>query len=458
MKSITQNNRQMKSINDKFLDFSQQYQLGNILRAANARKRTGFPALQIFLLVISTVFQHGSLYMQMHLHPESFSFGKDTVYRFMNSCHINWRHFTTLLASRIISQTIVPLTSDARKNVFIIDDSLFSRSRSKKVELLAKVFDHAHHVYTYGFRMLTLGWSDGNTFLPVNYCLLSSENAKNRIHEASNLIDPRTNGGRQRKLAQQKATAVVLQLLDEAIAAGITAKHVLFDTWFCSPSMLVAVKQKGLDIVTMTKKSPKMRYRYHGEMQSVMSIYKQCKKRRGRSKYLLSVEAEVAKDGDAIPVRLVYVRNRNKRSQYLVLVSTDMSLSEEEIIQMYGKRWNIEVFFKICKSYLRLSRDCRSLSYDAMTAHVAVVFTRYAILAVEQRTNEDMRSLGELFFITIDELPDLPYLEAVHLLMTQFANAICQHCLLEEKVVQELLDIFMKKLPSIWIEDLRCCA
>ena len=93
-----------------------------------------------------------------------------------------------------------------------------------------------------------------------------------------------------------------------------------------------------------------------------------------------------------------------------------------------------------------------------MTAHVAVVFTRYAILAVEQRTNEDMRSLGELFFITIDELPDLPYLEAVHLLMTQFANAICQHCLLEEKVVQELLDIFMKKLPSIWTEDLRCCA
>lgn len=154
MKSITQNNRQMKSINDKFLDFSQQYQLGNILRAANTRKRTGFPALQIFLLVISTVFQHGSLYMQMHLHPEFFSFGKDKVYRFMNSCHINWRRFTTLLASRIISQTIVPLTSDARKNVFIIDDSLFSRSRSKKVELLAKVFDHAHHVYTYGFRML----------------------------------------------------------------------------------------------------------------------------------------------------------------------------------------------------------------------------------------------------------------------------------------------------------------
>jgi hypothetical protein len=74
-----------------------------------------------------------------------------------------------------------------------------------------------------------------------------------------------------------------------------------------------------------------------------------------------------------------------------------------------------------------------------MMAYVGVVFTNYELLSVAQRTNEDMRSLGELFFITIGELPDLPYLEAIHLLMTQFANAICQHCLLEEKVVQEML-------------------
>ena len=60
-----------------------------------------------------------------------------------------------------------------RKNVLILDDSVFSRPCSKKVELLAKVYDHANQAYTFGFRMLTLGWSDGNTFLPVNHCLLS---------------------------------------------------------------------------------------------------------------------------------------------------------------------------------------------------------------------------------------------------------------------------------------------
>nr|WP_245741182.1 transposase [Propionispira arboris] len=183
------------------------------------------------------------------------------------------------------------MTDEKRRNVLIIDDSIFSRSRSKKVELLAKVFDHAHGLYTFGFRMLTLGWSDGNTFLPVSHCLLSTANQKNRINEASTKVDPRTNGGRQRKLAQLKATDVVLKLLKETKAAGISAQHVLFDKCFCAPASLTAIKDIGFDVIAMAKKTSKM--------QDVKAIYQQNTKRRGRAKYLLSVEAGAVKDGKA---------------------------------------------------------------------------------------------------------------------------------------------------------------
>ena len=84
------------------------------------------------------------------------------------------------------------------------------------------------------------------------------------------------------------------------------------------------------------------------------------------SPWKLSVEAKVVKEGRETPVRLVYVPNRNKKREYLVLATTDMSLTEAEIIRNYGKRWQIEVFFKICKTYLKLSKESRSLSYDAM--------------------------------------------------------------------------------------------
>jgi len=65
------------------------------------------------------------------------------------------------------------------------------------------------------------------------------------------------------------------------------------------------------------------------------------------------------------------------------------------------------VFFKVYKSYLRLGKEYRSLSYDAITAHTAVVFTRYMMLSVKNRTASDPMTLGELFFFLSDELADI---------------------------------------------------
>ena len=74
---------------------------------------------------------------------------------------------------------LAPLTQADRINVLILDDSIYHRARSKKVERLARLYDHAKKEFSYGFRMLTLCWSDGNTLLPVSHTLLSTENTKN---------------------------------------------------------------------------------------------------------------------------------------------------------------------------------------------------------------------------------------------------------------------------------------
>lgn len=113
--------------------------------------------------------------MKMLTGKHNGSFAKDTVYRFLNSISINWMNFTSLLSAKIITSTITGLTDENRVNVLIFDDTMFERNSSKKVELLCKVYDHAKKTYKFGFRLLTLGWSHGNTFLPVNSCLLSME-------------------------------------------------------------------------------------------------------------------------------------------------------------------------------------------------------------------------------------------------------------------------------------------
>ena len=59
-------------------------------------------------------------------------FSKNTFYRFLNSVKTNWLRFTSLLAADIVNHDIRDLTDQERKNVFIIDDSLFNRTSVRK--------------------------------------------------------------------------------------------------------------------------------------------------------------------------------------------------------------------------------------------------------------------------------------------------------------------------------------
>ena len=446
--SITQVTENDKQISKSIKRFFTRFHVSSALKASNAYKTKGVPVIEIFQYLFLLIFSNRSMYMSLLTGRNTPNFAKDTVYRFMKMVQINWIRFTTILASRIINNAILPLDSEDRANVLIIDDSMFERNRSKKVELLTKIYDHAKHKYCFGFRMLTLGWSDGSTFLPVNSILLSTENKKNRINEAAD-VDKRTVGYKRRKLSIEKGTHAMLTLLDAAKKSAIPAKYVLFDSWFSSPSNLHAVKKTGYDVIGMVKKTPKMFFRYHGEDMPLASIYNRNKKRRGKSRYLLSVMVDVVKEDEIIPAKVVYVRNRNKRKEYLCLISTDVTLDENEIIRIYGKRWDIEVFFKVCKSYLNLSRECNSLSYDAMTAHTAVVFTRYMMLSLESRESNDNRSLGELFLYFSDEMSDITWIQAFQMMLQIFRTMLTENTELSDEKIEELVDAFMNALPAL---------
>ena len=200
-------------------------------------------------------------------------------------------------------------------------------------------------------------------------------------------------------------------------------------------------------MIAMVKKSSRIRYSYCGEQLNIKEIYSRNKKRRGRSKYLLSVDVMAGKD-NPIPAKIVCVRNKANRKDWLAFICTDTTLSEEEIIRIYGKRWQIEVFFKTCKSMLNLLGECHSLSYDALTAHVAIVFTRYMLLAMEQRQNEDQRTLGELFFFLVDEMADITFSRSLCILMDALMASLQEFLKLSEEQLAAFSTDFEARLPE----------
>ena len=126
--------------------FFQSHQIANLLRRCNFSKEMGISCLVILQHLLQLVFA-GKNWWQTLQQPGATPFAKDCVYRFLNSCNYNWRKLLLMLTSSIISKHIFPLTSEDRINVFVIDDSLYSRPRSKSVELLARVRDHVENRY-----------------------------------------------------------------------------------------------------------------------------------------------------------------------------------------------------------------------------------------------------------------------------------------------------------------------
>ena len=425
--------------------FFSTFRIGNLLHKCNAQKEKGVPVIDIFKYKLCNVFADRSMYMQQKTGSFKESFSKNTFYRFLNSPKTNWLRFTTLLSKKV-ADAVEPLTSEDRVNAFVVDDSLFERTSCKQTELGSRVFDHTSMKYCKGFRLMTLGWTDGNTFLPVNSCLLASSKEKNLIGPVDQ-CDGRSLAAKRRKLAQTKGTEVMIELLKTAQNAGHHADYVLFDTWFSSPAQLIAVKKLGLDSIAMLKKSSHIYYEYEGKQLSIKKIFGFCKKRRGRSKYLLSVNVMVGKD-EKIPAKIVCVRNKKNKKDWIAFICTNPELSEEEIIRIYGKRWQIEVFFKTCKSYLQLISECHSLSYDALTAHVAIVFTRYLMISMEQRRSKDDRTLGEIFYFFTDELADITFGESFQIIITAMIESISAIFQPTEEQLAMLIEMFVGQLPE----------
>jgi hypothetical protein len=414
---IYQNN-ETENTQNQFSNAIRELQLGKLLRKANITKNCGISAYEVFQFLLLLVFQGKNLFRFLNSKHKDQAVSKNTYYRFLNETSYNWNRFLLLLAAKVTA-IFDKLTRPERINVLILDDSVIKRNRSKKVELLARVYDHVEHKFQKGFTLLTLGWSDGYSFIPVAFNMLSSATNSNRYQEMSTDIDHRSNGYKVRKESMMAKTDAAILMIQRALKSGIQADYVLMDTWFTTEPMIKSILAEGLDVIGMVKQL-NQRYSYKGNAYTLPQLQKFVSFDGARN--IFGSLCVTTKNG--IPVKIVFVRNRNKKSECLYLLSTDCSLSDAEIVRIYGNRWSIECFFKASKSFMKLGTEFQSRSYNAMVSHTAIVFTRYTILEWIRRNQNDQKTYGELFFMFCDDIQDMELTTALQGLMSLFTDIV----------------------------------
>ena len=435
-----------KNLHIDLENFYTMFDMGHIMHRVGMDKEQGVSGKRVLFALLSIVFMRISLSEAISKAQDSFGFGKDVVYRFLNNAKANWENLL-FYVSMLVIQFMLSLTNGNRIKAFVIDDTSYYRDRSKKVELLSRCYDHSKDQYYNGFNMLTVGWTDGVSFVPLLGKLLCASTKSNLLFENGHRTDWRTLATRRREEASMGKPQIVLNMLEKLNGYARIASHVLFDSWFSSTDLVMSVRELGYEVVCRLKNTPKQTFLFNGEKKTLSQIYKLCKKRPGRSKYLLSVPVtQIHADHEkTINAKCVYVRNR--ANDWIAILSTDASLSEEEIIQLYGKRWAIETFFKTCKSYLRLTSDFQGRSYDGITAHSTIVILRYIFLVFEQRRGEDQKTLGQLFMATSDELPDISFATALQYCIKELIAVVCEFIEIAEQLIDTLVYEFFNRIP-----------
>ncbi|CAG7657608.1 transposase [Paenibacillus allorhizosphaerae] len=349
----------------------------NVLKHLNAvgfKKKFGLIGAYLFRLVFILLFHQKNWFRLLESNKSESFPGKDTVYRFLNHSGYGWRRFLLSLSSETVLR-VEKLTSASRVTAFI--SGFYVRTQPEQaVEMLARFKDHATGSFYKGFRMLTMGWSDGLSFIPMDFALLRSANsAINGMFEG---IDKRSSGYKRRQEAFLPAPQVIATMLDRAIQSGISASYVLMDSWFTHAPLIQEVMQRGLHVIGMVKNDNK-RYIVNGKRLCLKALYVSAPRIEVKNRNIIRMVRTKLAPG--IPVTVVFVRHRSKKSEWLAIVSTDLILSAEEIIRIYRMRREIEVFFKCAKLLLRLQKEFQGRSYDMIVSHITIVFARYFVLA-----------------------------------------------------------------------------
>ncbi len=224
-------------------------QIGQLLRNAGITKSFGLSSLAVFQILFSLVFEGRNWFRLLESERGESLPRKDVIYRFLNQAAFAWRKFLHSFALKIVEHF----------------ESLISSSRTR-------VFDHTTGRFMKGFTMLTLGWSDGFNFAPIDFVMLSSAKGTNRICEMKEGLSKRSHGYKRRLESLTRKPDTVVDLMKRALSAGFTADYVLMDSWFTQAPLLRQLNAMGLPVIGMVKEM-KQRYHLDGKLITLKELY-----------------------------------------------------------------------------------------------------------------------------------------------------------------------------------------
>ena len=375
--------------------------MNTILRKAGFWKRSGTPIGEvIFSLMLWLWLKKDSIGMFARESLQG-AMGKDVLYDTMNREDLNWRKYHQQITIKTIQTFKAP-----GKKAYVVDDTVAQRF-GKKMPGISSHFDHTTGRHMMGQQVLTLGLSCEEGFIPLDSELFISQTKAIELHQQFE-DGRRTTAKRYRTAQHCTKPEMVNAMVKRAISEGILAEYLLADAWFGTKAMIRLTQETSV-IPLLRMKKNKMKYRIteyvRGEMVTqeldIQKLYKHVVRKnwesiRGQKYQAKTVDAELnlaeSKDSEEwVNVRLLFVRGNARdakttvgKHDWAVFLTTDTTMSPDEILETYSLRWAIEVYFKEAKQHLGLLKE-QSNHYAAYVASIHLTAIRFCLLVMAKQ-------------------------------------------------------------------------
>ncbi len=355
---------------------------------------------------------------------------KDSLYETLRNPDINWRQLLLNFAKRFV-KAIDKNTEEHRVSFFIADDSDLEK-RTPFFEGISRVFNHVTRTYPFAFKILALGYSDGKSFIPLDFSLHNEKSKKKnygltRKQRKTQYIkdrDSASHGAKRKKELRTEKGANLINMVKRAVKQGIVANYLLTDSWFLSENMIREIrkiKKGAIHVLSMCRMDKRKYLTDKGELIDAVTLRRQSKHLIKRSKKYRATYIEQTVQYKGIKVKLFFIR-LSKRSKWRLLVTTDTSLKFTEVYDLYANRWAIEVFFKECKQLLGLGKN-QSRDFDSQVAAATLCFMQYTILALYKRYDA-YETIGGLFKNSKEAITEQIFSDRIRILFIEIIKTL----------------------------------
>lgn len=357
------------------------------------------------------------------------TYKKDVFYSFYKNPNIDWRKIAYQFSRQFvkIADTKGDKTDYKSPQCLIVDDSLLQKT-GITIETIGKLFDHCSHKYQLGMRMLTLGYWDSKSFIPLDFSIHNEPGKKNNRGLSKKELDAQfskertvgTSGYERAEQVKMDKIQTAIQMAKNAIKNGFTPEYVLADSWFICLNFIEEMQKikikyaKKLHVIGLMKPNRKIIIGGVTVLASQVPDNKRKEVRYNKEFKCYFYASKIIYKG--VEMKAFWIKMKGQES-WKMLISTDQKLRFTTTMKYYQIRWSVEVYFKESKQSLGISQ-CQSTDFDAQIAHITIINIAYITLALKKRFT-DYETMGQLFRDLKAELLEYTLVEKIWNLLVE---------------------------------------